>query len=349
MNSLIPIAPVSGETALVPVFLGQIGGVPAHVCKATDLHVFLEAGTKFADWFTARVEKYGFVQDQDFALISENSEIKKGRGGDRKSKDYLLGLDMAKELSMVENNAKGREARRYFIAMERKALEAAGQVVPASHQETLIPSEQQTLSEIVHHKVAHLTPELQGKALAEAWSRLHRKFRIAKYSQLPRTQLSEAIVYVTSLDLRCAPAVPVTDPADDDRISPQQVQDISRAVHGCLSGWIFHDQDAQQVYNTLHVAFHIQRIADLPASDFEPCLLLIAAIKDWAGHLLTLVSEIRASFFRDHLRGGLPWTPQINRVWKARMKTAIPPRPDWIALQRQLAASDPRFELTPVV
>ena len=29
---------------------------------------------------------------------------------------------MAKELSMVENNAKGREARRYFIAMEKKAL-----------------------------------------------------------------------------------------------------------------------------------------------------------------------------------------------------------------------------------
>lgn len=29
---------------------------------------------------------------------------------------------MAKELSMVENNTKGREARRYFIAMEKKAL-----------------------------------------------------------------------------------------------------------------------------------------------------------------------------------------------------------------------------------
>jgi hypothetical protein len=36
--------------------------------------------------------------------------------------EYHLTLDMAKELSMVENNAKGREARRYFIAMEKKAL-----------------------------------------------------------------------------------------------------------------------------------------------------------------------------------------------------------------------------------
>ena len=42
------------------------------------------------------------------------------RGGNNKT-DYILSLDMAKELAMVENNEKGREARRYFIQMEKKA------------------------------------------------------------------------------------------------------------------------------------------------------------------------------------------------------------------------------------
>jgi hypothetical protein len=69
---------------------------------------------------------------------------------------------------------------RYFIDCERRALAAVGQVVPASHQETLIPSEQQILSEVVHTKVARLPDTLKGKAIAEVWSRLHNKFRVAQ-------------------------------------------------------------------------------------------------------------------------------------------------------------------------
>jgi hypothetical protein len=50
--------------------------------------------------------------------------------------------------------------------------------------ETLLPSEQQTHSEIVN-KRAKGYGELQGKVLAEIWSRVHHKFRVA---QLPSTQ-----------------------------------------------------------------------------------------------------------------------------------------------------------------
>lgn len=115
-----PLTSVSN--ALVFVSLGEIGGVPMHVVDGRELHAFLESRRQFADWIKARIDKYGFVENQDFALISQNCETK-GRGGDRRSQDYIISLDMAKELSMVENNAKGREARRYFIDMERRALQ----------------------------------------------------------------------------------------------------------------------------------------------------------------------------------------------------------------------------------
>jgi phage anti-repressor protein len=115
------------EIPLVTVFPGEIGGVAGQVCHATDLHAFLGVASKFANWIGNRTAKYGFLENQDFTSFSKNLE--KPKTG-RPAKDYLITLDMAKELSMVENNAKGREARRYFIAMERQALAAVGQAVP---------------------------------------------------------------------------------------------------------------------------------------------------------------------------------------------------------------------------
>ncbi len=119
MTASLQAAPAN---QLVHVQAGEIGGTPQPIVNARDLHTFLENGDMFTHWIKARIEKYGFEENRDFALVWENSQIKKGRGGDRRSKDYHLSLDMAKELSMVENNAKGREARRYFIDMERQAL-----------------------------------------------------------------------------------------------------------------------------------------------------------------------------------------------------------------------------------
>ena len=87
--------------------------------SARDLHEFLEVKSKFADWIKNRIEKYGFEENQDFVTISKNLE----NGG--REIDYILKLDMGKELSMVEGNEKGSQARKYFIACEKKSKEIA--------------------------------------------------------------------------------------------------------------------------------------------------------------------------------------------------------------------------------
>ncbi|HBC1013458.1 TPA: antA/AntB antirepressor family protein, partial [Escherichia coli] len=106
-------------TQLIPVFNGTISNEPTLLCNARDLHEFLDVRRDFSTWVKSRIEEYGFTADVDYILIHQNGGIK-GRGGDRRSKDYHLTIDTAKELAMVERNEKGRQIRRYFIECERK-------------------------------------------------------------------------------------------------------------------------------------------------------------------------------------------------------------------------------------
>ncbi|EOL4972302.1 antA/AntB antirepressor family protein, partial [Escherichia coli] len=104
---------------LIPVFNGTIDNETILLVNARDLHSFLGVGRMFAHWVKERIAEYGFVESQDYILICQNGQTK-GRGGDRRSKDYHLTLDTAKELAMVERNEKGRQFRRYFIECEKK-------------------------------------------------------------------------------------------------------------------------------------------------------------------------------------------------------------------------------------
>ncbi|WP_375659586.1 antA/AntB antirepressor family protein [Bartonella sp. MR30HLJHH] len=104
--------------------------------NARELHMFLEVKSEFRNWIKNRIEEYGFLENKDFtsfakilakpnasqenqSFVSFGKNLPKPKGG-RPSTEYHLTLDMAKELSMVERNEKGRQARRYFIDCEKK-------------------------------------------------------------------------------------------------------------------------------------------------------------------------------------------------------------------------------------
>ncbi|MBD9419844.1 antA/AntB antirepressor family protein [Achromobacter sp. ACM04] len=108
---------------LIPVGTCQIGGQAVPAANARDLHSFLEVGKDFSTWIKDRIDQYAFVEHQDFEVFTEIGENL--RGG-RPIKEYVLTLDMAKELSMVERNAKGKQARQYFIECERRLHDQTG-------------------------------------------------------------------------------------------------------------------------------------------------------------------------------------------------------------------------------
>ena len=87
--------------------------------QCTRIARFLKSKREFSTWIKDRIKKYGFLENQDFCSLPNFVEREKG-GSVRI--DYHISLDMAKELAMVENNAMGRQIRRYFIACEKQAL-----------------------------------------------------------------------------------------------------------------------------------------------------------------------------------------------------------------------------------
>ena len=80
--------------------------------SARELHEFLEVKTAFKDWFP-RMCEYGFMEGTDFcSFLSEST-------GGRPAQDAQLTIEMAKELCMIQRTEKGKQARQYFIQLEK--------------------------------------------------------------------------------------------------------------------------------------------------------------------------------------------------------------------------------------
>ena len=80
--------------------------------SARELHEFLEIKSKYADWFK-NMAAYGFRENIDYITFSKNLE----NGG--RTIDHQLTIDMAKEICMLQRNDKGKQARQYFIQLEK--------------------------------------------------------------------------------------------------------------------------------------------------------------------------------------------------------------------------------------
>lgn len=134
------------------------------VVSARELHSFLESKREFATWVKDRINKYGFVENEDFTVFDE---IVKNSNGGRPLKEYALTIDTAKELAMVEGNEKGKQARQYFIECERKAKNPIASLSRLDIAKMLLESEteKQKLLEENAQKEAEL--ELANKTILE--------------------------------------------------------------------------------------------------------------------------------------------------------------------------------------
>ncbi|WP_143147310.1 antA/AntB antirepressor family protein [Chishuiella changwenlii] len=86
--------------------------------SARELHEFLKSKQDFSTWIKKRIKAYGFIEGRDFTLhrLMERKVWKH---------EYVISINMAKELAMVEKTEAGRSIRNYFIEVEKHYQEIA--------------------------------------------------------------------------------------------------------------------------------------------------------------------------------------------------------------------------------
>ncbi|MFZ4220414.1 antA/AntB antirepressor family protein [Enterobacter ludwigii] len=122
---------------LIPVTMSNIGGKETQSVSSRKLYVFLAVGRDYTTWIKSRIEKYKFVEGVDYVIVENLTSPKRGssKSRQRTEHDYILSLNMGKELSMVENSNKGRAVRRYFIQCEEELQRQAPEKAAALRRE----------------------------------------------------------------------------------------------------------------------------------------------------------------------------------------------------------------------
>lgn len=113
MKELIPITEQNGKRAV----------------SARELHKFLEATERFSYWFD-RQAQYGFIEGVDYVGCKEFNAL-----ANQELDDYALTIDCAKEISMLQRSEKGKQARQYFIEIEKAYISRFQ--LPRSYSEAL--------------------------------------------------------------------------------------------------------------------------------------------------------------------------------------------------------------------
>ena len=134
--------------------------------NARDVHRLLKSKRHYSMWIKARIEQAGFIENQDFAIVqslvvdlpklaskesdcflrNKMGEQKETRGGHNRV-DYIVTLDMAKHLCLMEKNESGRAVRQHFIDAETQLK----QVAPTVYKNTLAKT-QARLAAIDHNR-----------------------------------------------------------------------------------------------------------------------------------------------------------------------------------------------------
>jgi phage anti-repressor protein len=217
---------------LLQISTSTIGAENVNSVNAREIHEYLEVKTHLSTWIKRAIEKYDFEENIDFSILKSGNP----NGGISKI-DYIVTLDMAKELAMLENNPKGKEIRKYFISFEKKAKNIINnqssqiQILKETlNQISIMDSrvstsekkldniestmrihnwQQKKLEQVKNQKVYELVEKhdfqndtaMIRKLHSRTWKAFKNRFSIPRYNELPICEFENGVSFIQRLNL----------------------------------------------------------------------------------------------------------------------------------------------------
>ena len=151
-----------------------------------ELHSVLEIGRDFTTWIK-RMIVYGFEENVDYTVFTQTGVNPKGG---RPQVDYILTLDMAKHIAMVQRTEIGMRVRNYFLECEKQVIEVkrdsymiedpikrAERWIEEQKERQQLMIENQKLEEEVIHKDDIINGLTKDVTLADQRQRINRVIR----------------------------------------------------------------------------------------------------------------------------------------------------------------------------
>lgn len=118
---------------LIKISQAQIGYESINAVNARDLHKVLESKRDFSTWIKKKLDDTQAMENEDFVCFH-----KKVEANNATMIEYIISLDTAKEIAMLERNQKGKQVRKYFIECEKELQNQNKLTLPRTYKEALL-------------------------------------------------------------------------------------------------------------------------------------------------------------------------------------------------------------------
>jgi len=199
---------------IIKVTKTAVNGEIIDSVNSREIYEYLEVDSKYNDWIKRVIERYDFTEGEDFTIL----RIENGKNV---FLDYIVTLDMARELCMISSTPKGKEVRKYFIdiakesnkplsLMEQITLVAKGSVIQderiskLERTKRLESWQEKSLQDAKNKKVYEIASEnkkLANKLHRKVWSLFKKEFHLPRYNELPSIKYEDGLTFINELTI----------------------------------------------------------------------------------------------------------------------------------------------------